>query len=445
MINNKELPKVPNYKELFTEFPRTTNQKTNGKIKSNPSHFKVTEIPKNNHTEYRSLKKLKKNQPKKDCIIFQIKKRNNTTDRAKRKLLATNFLKATDLGFSGMKDKYAVTKQYFSAPTETVKNSEKLENLPKTVNGITILSLSTGECLNLGDLLGNKFEIIVKGSEAKPNKIKKIIEESQFPNYFGSQRFSTKRSMNHIVGKNLLMEKYKKAAKIFLGSYSKSTRKQEKEARKNFWENEDPKKALNEFPEDLWYERRMLKSLTKNQKNKWRKSFKKLPRRILTTLLHSYQSYIFNKALAKRIKKGIGLNKVQVGDILLAIEEKNSYKIPERRKTIRVTEKLLERAQKKVNKGEAKITGPIPGQKMRKPEGIMGKIEENVTELNKSDFKKRPFGIKLRGGRRELTINYQDLKYRLKDKDLIFNFFLPKGNYATVFLREFLGNDPLKF
>lgn len=444
MIKEKNLPKVKNSKELFSEFPRTSEIEINGKIKSNPTHFKVTEIPKHRNKEYKSLKELKQNKKLKECIIFKIRKRNLTTDRAKRKLLGTKFLKASNLGYAGMKDKYAITEQYFSASTNTVKNKE-LENLPKTVNGIKIQTISTGKCLNLGDLLGNQFQITIKNAETNPNKIKKIIEQSQYPNYFGSQRFSTKRSMNHLVGKNLLKQNYKKAAKIYLGTYSKTTRKKEAKARKNFWKNENPEKALKEFPKDLWYEKRMLKSLTKNQPNKWKKSFKKIPKRILTTLLHSYQSYIFNKALAKRIEKNIGLNQVQTGDILLAIEQKNKYKVPERRKTILVTENLKEKAQTKVDKGEAKITGPIPGQKMRKPEGKMGKIEKEVTELKESDFKKRPYGIKLRGGRRELSITHQNLEYRKKDENLIINFFLPKGNYATVFLREFLGNDPLKY
>ena len=37
----------------------------------------------------------------------------------------------------------------------------------------------------------------------------------------------------------------------------------------------------------------------------------------------------------------------------------------------------------------------------------------------------------------------QELEYRLDGKDLVLEFFLPKGSYATTFLREIMKSDEL--
>ncbi len=77
------------------------------------------------------------------------------------------------------------------------------------------------------------------------------------------------------------------------------------------------------------------------------------------------------------------------------------------------------------------------------PDNPTGTVIEKTNFSISVAFNNKPFGINLRGGRRGLTMNYQKFKYRKENENLIIEFFLPKGTYATVFLREFIGNDLL--
>lgn len=439
-----QLPKVSHQKEFFSKFPQINKETINGKIKTKPQDFKVYEVLNKKKKPGSGIEEMRQNND--PSIYFLVEKRELTSDRAKRELSKLDFIKTSNIGYAGMKDKYAVTQQYFSIPKEKIEKTESLKNLPYKKDKMSILEIRSGDKLKLGDLIGNKFEIRIRGTSVNINTLRSIKEGSELPNYYGSQRFGTIRSMNHLVGEELLKKNYKKAAKIFLGTYSEETNDHEKEARKTFWKTENPERALKIFPNHLWYEKRMLESLNKNQNssngNHWKKAFESLPRRIIKTFLHSFQSYIYNKLIAERIKLGIGLKRVKTGDIICAIEERKGYLVPERRKTIIVTKNILERAQEKVNNKEALITAPIPGNRMRKAEGEIRQIEEKILP-DLSIFNNKPFGINLRGGRRGLTMNYQNLKYRKENENLIIEFFLPKGTYATVFLREFIGNDLL--
>jgi hypothetical protein len=47
----------------------------------------------------------------------------------------------------------------------------------------------------------------------------------------------------------------------------------------------------------------------------------------------------------------------------------------------------------------------------------------------------------MRGGRRPFCVPVRDLRWELHERDLFLEFFLPKGSYATTFLREIIKED----
>ena len=93
------------------------------------------------------------------------------------------------IGYAGLKDKKATTTQYISIPLMK-------EQLLKPLNSkhIKILSVHRhNKKLNIGDLKGNKFKIILK--EVKEEDLPIVyqtlsqIQKNGMPNYFGYQRF----------------------------------------------------------------------------------------------------------------------------------------------------------------------------------------------------------------------------------------------------------------
>lgn len=95
-----------------------------------------------------------------------------------------------DVGFAGMKDRKAITRQWFSVrrPSATGTDWSKLD-LP----GVHILEETRHDRkLKRGALKGNRFRIAIQGVDAPAETIEqrlKLIKKMGVPNYFGDQRF----------------------------------------------------------------------------------------------------------------------------------------------------------------------------------------------------------------------------------------------------------------
>ncbi len=124
-----------------------------------------------------------------------IEKQNTNTLWLAQQLADHARIAARDVGFAGMKDRHAITRQWFSVrrPGGTPANWSALE-----VEGATILDISrNSRKLRRGAHSGNRFRIAVRESGDCLQKTKgelvqrriKTIGEQGVPNYFGEQRF----------------------------------------------------------------------------------------------------------------------------------------------------------------------------------------------------------------------------------------------------------------
>lgn len=94
------------------------------------------------------------------------------------------------IGVAGLKDKYAVTRQWLSVPNRHAEAFAALDDM----DGVRVLETSRHRNkLGLGHLLGNRFRIVVRQAEedaaARAEAILGWIEPRGVPNYFGPQRF----------------------------------------------------------------------------------------------------------------------------------------------------------------------------------------------------------------------------------------------------------------
>ncbi len=99
-------------------------------------------------------------------------------------------VKTMDVGYAGLKDRYAITEQWFSIyfPKGETPDFMQLKH-----EEFTVLSQSRHvKKIRRGDLLGNTFEIILRDIEGDQARIEANLQQVQqhgVPNYFGHQRF----------------------------------------------------------------------------------------------------------------------------------------------------------------------------------------------------------------------------------------------------------------
>ncbi len=123
-------------------------------------------------------------------VFLQIQKTGENTEYVARQLARFANVRQRDIGFAGMKDRHAVTTQWFSVwlPKGDEPKWESFET-----DGFKILSVTRhARKLKRGALASNRFELTVR--QWQGDKIKTLeqlteIKNHGVPNYYGSQRF----------------------------------------------------------------------------------------------------------------------------------------------------------------------------------------------------------------------------------------------------------------
>ncbi len=120
--------------------------------------------------------------------LLWVEKQNANTLFVARALAAHLGCVQADVGFAGMKDRRAVTRQWFSVPAPRGAQLEGFSG-----EGFRVLSVHPhSRKLRRGALAGNRFSLRVRdlaGDAAALAKRLEGVAVNGFPNYFGSQRF----------------------------------------------------------------------------------------------------------------------------------------------------------------------------------------------------------------------------------------------------------------
>ncbi len=380
---NKGMPEASTFLDtdiaFASEFPEVIAL---GKIKSIPEDFIVTEITGFDFTgEGQHL-----------CVLVE-KKNLNTLDVIK--ILADFFqVPRKCVGYLGLKDKHAITRQWFSIDlassafderhlevfddffASTVIAREKFNNVGNgSVPEVHILECKRNrKKLQIGRFFGNRFEIIIRDivdpqsgvwNEDVQNKIEsrlQLLNQFGFVNYFGEQRFGNNFQNIHEL--------------------------------KSF-------ESLN---------------LSRN-------------RSLRSRVLSTYRACAFNHYLSERINLGLQRT-VLNGDVLQFADGRSLFQC----------EDNAEALQQRVNNGELVLTGPLSGfnEGMARDESL--KLEENILE-SFSIFQSLVIRFKLEMSRRALIVFPKNLSWKFLDNTSLFlQFELPTGSYATSFLGELVNS-----
>lgn len=119
-----------------------------------------------------------------------LEKQNANTNWVAGKLARFAGIRESDVGFAGMKDRMALTRQWFSVrrPTSAGTDWASFE-----LEGVRILSTARHDRkLRRGALAGNHFRIALRDVDARRATVAQrleLIRNKGVPNYFGEQRF----------------------------------------------------------------------------------------------------------------------------------------------------------------------------------------------------------------------------------------------------------------
>ena len=311
----------------------------------------------------------------------------------------------------GLKDSNAVTEQFVQ--TKTVSRSlEKIEGKKYSLKRIGFSKKPIAK----QDMLGNKFRIKISDS----TNISQFDEYDKILNFFGYQRFGSKRPITHLVGKAIIQKNYQKAIDFLLGYSSKYDSDENNHYRKLISERKSDSEVIDELPKSMDIEITILKSLVKSDDQKI--AIRKIPLQMRRFYVQAYQSYIYNKTLS------------------MAFEYEEDLFLPQENDVCYDRTNKLGKFQNELGQ---RLTVPLVGhsyfKKTRFDYYIQKILEEE--EILPSDFLIKDFQeISAEGGFRNSSIQCDDFQ---ASNDTV-EFQLSRGSYATIIIREILKpEDPL--
>ncbi|BFU89422.1 MAG: tRNA pseudouridine synthase D [Nitrospira sp.] len=301
-------------------------------------------------------------------LYVTITKRGLSTPDLVRRLSSSLGIKAQAIGVAGLKDARAVTTQMVSLQGIHPEQISRL-TIDDTILKVQILGRHRNR-LRTGHHSGNRFRLVIRHvADHSAETVPAILHQLStrgVPNYFGPQR-QGKDGENYRIGAVLLHDARRRE------KMSRATR--------------------------IWY-------------------------------LNSYQSFLFNRILARRIDR---LDKVIVGDWAMKSDNGACFQVED-----------AEKEQSRADRFEISPTGILFGSRVSWANSEPGRIEEAVLAeagATKETLVAAAKACGFRGERRALRIPLAELEWSLGDAALTLSFRLPPGAYATSVLRELMKAD----
>ena len=393
------IPQIDN--EIGISVYTTKSSSISGKIKQNENDFLVREVL--------SEKAIDSFDNLDGHAVYLLKKSGIDTNHA---LIDIEKRYGLLLKSLGLKDANAQTEQY----VYTYKKINSLEEYSGKKYSAQRLGF-VQKPISKKDMLGNYFEIQISGlTESLPS----FTNGEKILNFFGYQRFGSKRPITHLVGKSIVKGDYEEALEYLLNFSSKHDSEKNNEMRKLISERKSESEVIELLPYSMDIERNLLRQLSKD--NDPKRAIRSIPLALRRFYIQAYQSFLFNKTLSLAYEFEEELFLPTTDDVCF---DKNS---------------ILGKFE---NEPTQKLAIPLVGHSYYKKSRFDYYIKKILDEelLTPKDFFIKDFQeISVDGGFRNASINYLNLDI---NENLI-KFQLSRGSYATIILREILKpSNPL--
>jgi tRNA pseudouridine13 synthase len=386
-----------------------------GRIKVEPEDFVVEEIS------------LYEPSGQGQHVYLLFEKRGLSTYQAISAIARRLSVSTGQVGYAGLKDARAVTRQMISIDGVEPTQVEDID-LP----GVKILWVTRHRNkLKMGHLAGNRFTIRVRDVSHEARSIAEVVlgelGRRGVPNYFGAQRFGV-RGNTHLLGHALLRDDADAFAHEYLG-HPRPGDPQAVQAARAAFDAGDYQTALEKWPSSLRDERRVLAAIARRGSDAQQLS-RLLDRKLRRLFVSAYQSHLFNRLLAGRVQT---LDRLEMGDVAYIHANGAAFVVRD-----------AEVEQPRADRFEISPSGPLFGPKTLLAEDRPGQQEQDLLResgLSLDDF--RLPGVKFKGARRPFRLPLSEVQVGWDD-GLMLHFRLPSGGYATEVLREVMKLEQLQ-
>lgn len=311
-----------------------------------------------------------------DHLWLNLKKTDLSTTDVARRLAECCGVQLKTIGYSGMKDRRGECTQWFSLPLA----SQDETRLASVEDGsVEVLKTErNNRKLKIGSHKSNVFKVRLRdcvGPHSEFDSRLSALKTAGVPNYFGSQRFG--RNMSNMTQVEALMRQAL-----------------------------EPKADI---------------AVLRGQIGRVKRGM----------LFSAARAYVFNELLSRRLKNGSWSTYLE-GDVLNLDGTKRFF-------TVRESESWDSELQRRLEQFDIHVSGPLAGKKDSKDryassgkaadmeEGVLKEFELIVSGLAHFD---------VLASRRALRFLPTNLQWSWADADLLIEFALPRGTYATSLLRE---------
>ncbi len=264
-----------------------------GKIKVHNEDFKVFEV-----LSQKTLDSVSQE----GFAVYKLKKSGIDTNHA-LEIIFRKF--GVHLKALGLKDSSAVTEQFVCSLGQN-------KSIPNYADGkISLERIGfLKKPLSAKDMVGNKF--VIRVTDPKQD-FSDFSEFDRIFNFYGYQRFGSKRPVTHLIGKALVQRRFDDAITMLLSFTSEYDSGENTKIRKFMSDQSNYSEALKILPHKMDLERIALQEMLEHKDPQ--KAFQKLPLSIRRLFVDAYQSFIFNLTLGKAFEYGEELFSPQEGDV----------------------------------------------------------------------------------------------------------------------------------
>jgi tRNA pseudouridine13 synthase len=394
------IPKIDNL--IGISIYCTSTEGIGGKIRTSQDQFLVSEV-----LREKTLAKISQSG---DYAVFMLKKSGIDTNHALSDILKKYGLQLKALG---LKDANAKTEQFVCDMNRSCTH----ENI--TTNRYTLERIGfVQKPLTKKDMIGNHFKIKIE--DADFTKISGFDQYDKILNFYGYQRFGSRRAVSHLIGKAMLQRDFKLAIEVLLASTSEYDFAENNKIRESLKDKANYPKIFHDVPPQMDIERLVLKEMIDHDDAL--KALRAIPISLRRFFVEAYQSFIFNRTVSIAYEMGENMYQSQIGDV--CYDKDNN----------------LGRYQ---NDPDQKLAIPLVGYSYSKRNRFdyqISKILEEEQMSTKNFFVKEMQEVSEEGGFRHSVMCCSDFASRPPHV----SFTLSRGSYATILLREIIKpSDPI--
>ena len=372
-----------------------------GKIRVAPEDFEVSE---------KILEKtLNSINQEEGYAVYKLKKKRIDTNHALSDIFRKKGIRLKSLG---LKDASAITEQFVCSGNKG-KAIEDYSTEKYSLRKIGFVK----KPLSKKDMIGNNFKIKISDCS---DGVSSFNESDQILNFYGYQRFGSKRPVTHLIGKAILQRNFDTAVDLILSFTSDYDSRENNEIREKLADKQNYKQYFEKVPKQMDIERIVLKEMIEHDDSF--RAIRAIPLSLRRFYIQAYQSFIFNKSLSAAFSDGENMFEAESGDICFDLKG--------------IIGRFIQGL-------DQKLALPFVGYSYYKKTRFDYQIsqimqQEEVTP--KDFFIKEMQEVSSEGGFRQAAIDCSDYS----SHDDVVEFTLSRGSFATILLREIMKpSDPI--